>query len=89
MAGTVHTFQGKEAEHVVFLLGGNPSSPGVISSFAGAKPNLVNVAVTRAKRRLYVVGDRRFWTGASDVHRIFNRMVEHLDNVSEEDEILA
>ena len=83
MAGTVHTFQGKEAEHVVFLLGGNPSSPGVISSFAGAKPNLVNVAVTRAKRRLYVVGDRRFWTGPSDVHRIFSRMARHLDNAIE------
>jgi hypothetical protein len=79
MSGTVHTFQGKEAEHVVFLLGGNPSSPGVISIFAGAKPNLVNVAVTRAKRRLYVVGDRKYWTGASDVHRIFSRMAEHLD----------
>lgn len=86
MAGTVHTFQGKEAEHVIFLLGGNPASPGVISSFAGAKPNLVNVAVTRAKRRLYVVGDRRFWTGSSDVHRIFNRMAEHLDSVAEEEE---
>ncbi|WP_031358154.1 DEAD/DEAH box helicase [Caballeronia sordidicola] len=89
MAGTVHTFQGKEAEHVVFLLGGNPSSPGVISSFAGAKPNLVNVAVTRAKRRLYVVGDRRFWTGSSDVHRIFNRMAEHLDDVVDEVETVV
>jgi hypothetical protein len=79
MSGTVHTFQGKEAEHVVLLLGGNPSNPGVISTFAGAKPNLVNVAVTRAKRRLYVVGDRNYWTGASDVHRIFNRMAEYLD----------
>ena len=84
MAGTVHTFQGKEAEHVIFLLGGNPSSPRVISSFAGAKPNLVNVAVTRAKRRLYVVGDRHFWTGSSDVHRIFNRMAEHLDSVADD-----
>ncbi|WP_196480669.1 DEAD/DEAH box helicase [Burkholderia multivorans] len=89
MAGTVHTFQGKEAENVVFLLGGNPSRPGVISSFAGAKPNLVNVAVTRAKRRLYVVGDRRFWTGPSDVHRIFSRMAEHLDDVAEQDELLT
>lgn len=83
MAGTVHTFQGKEAEHVVFLLGGNPSSPGVISSFAGAKPNLVNVAVTRAKRRLYVVGDRNFWTGAADVNRIYSQMAAHLDGMQE------
>jgi hypothetical protein len=86
MAGTVHTFQGKEAEHVIFLLGGNPASPGVISSFAGAKPNLVNVAVTRAKRRLYVIGDRQFWTGASDVHRIFNRMAAYLDAHAVEEE---
>lgn len=89
MAGTVHTFQGKEAEHVIFLLGGNPSSPGVISSFAGAKPNLVNVAVTRAKRRLYVVGDRQFWTGASDVHQIYNQMAEHLDSMQEDVEVRA
>lgn len=81
MAGTVHTFQGKEAEHVIFLLGGNPSSPGVISFFAGAKPNLVNVAVTRAKRRLYVVGDCRFWTGSGDVHGIFGQMKGHLGRV--------
>lgn len=79
MVGTVHTFQGKEAEHVIFLLGGNPRSPGVIATFAGAKPNLVNVAVTRAKRRLYVIGDRKYWTGPGDVHRIFNRMAEQLD----------
>jgi hypothetical protein len=79
MAGTVHTFQGKEAEHVIFLLGGNPKTPGVIATFAGAKPNLVNVAVTRAKRRLYVIGDRNYWTGPGDVHRIFSRMAEQLE----------
>jgi len=78
IVGTVHTFQGKEADHVIFLLGGDPKRPGVISSFAGAQPNLVNVAVTRAKRRLYVVGDRDHWTGTSDVHGIFTHMAERL-----------
>lgn len=78
MSGTVHTFQGKEAEHVIFLLGGDPRQPGVISSFAGAEPNLINVAVTRARRRLYVIGDRRFWTGPQDSHRYFSRMAEEL-----------
>lgn len=66
MCGTVHTFQGKEADFVIFLLGGDPSRPGVISNFAGRKPNLVNVAVTRAKKRLYVVGNRKFWCGSND-----------------------
>lgn len=78
MSGTVHTFQGKEAEHVIFLLGGDPKRPGVIASFAGKKPNLVNVAVTRAKRRLVVIGDRNYWTGASDVHMIYQRMANQL-----------
>lgn len=78
MSGTVHTFQGKEADNVIFLLGGDPARPGVISSFAGAKPNLVNVAVTRAKRRLYVVGDHNYWTGTGDLHGIFRSMAEQL-----------
>lgn len=78
MSGTVHTFQGKEAEHVIFLLGGDPLRPGVIGNFAGKKPNLVNVAVTRAKRRLYVIGDRDYWTGASDANLIYQRMATQL-----------
>lgn len=74
MCGTVHTFQGKEADFVIFLLGGDPSRPGVISSFAGRKPNLVNVAVTRAKKRLYVVGDRSFWCGSNDSKGYYQTM---------------
>lgn len=80
MSGTVHTFQGKEAEHVIFLLGGDPSRSGVISSFAGKSPNLVNVAVTRAKRRLYVIGNRRYWTSSADIHGIYQCMADHLPN---------
>jgi hypothetical protein len=78
MSGTVHTFQGKEADVVILLLGGNPDKPGAISSFAGDEqsPNLLNVALTRAKKRLYVVGDKRLWTGNSAT---FRRLAEMLD----------
>lgn len=79
LCGTVHTFQGKEARDVIFLLGGNPQRPGVISGFAGKNPNLVNVAVTRAKKNLYVIGDRKFWLSRHDIKGFYRRMGEMLD----------
>lgn len=68
--GTIHTFQGKEADVVIIVLGGDPEKPGVISGFAAAKANLLNVAVTRAKKRIYVIGDRSQWIG----HQYFEEM---------------
>ncbi len=56
--GTVHTFQGKEANEVIFLLGCDKEAGGAI---AWVNANIVNVAATRAKYRLYVVGDKDIW----------------------------
>ena len=56
--GTIHTFQGKEADVVILVLGGKTSGA---REWAAKKPNLVNVAVTRAKKELYVIGDIEAW----------------------------
>ena len=58
--GTVHTYQGKEQHAIVLVLGGNVNAEGPLD-WAARRPNLLNVALTRAKRRIYVVGNRERW----------------------------
>ena len=62
--GTIHTFQGKEADAVVLVLGAPLDASAGARRWAGHPPNLLNVAVTRAKRRLYVIGNREAWKSA-------------------------
>ncbi len=62
--GTVHTFQGKEADTVVIVLGAPADGSSGARRWAGHPPNLLNVAVTRAKRRVYVIGKREAWKDA-------------------------
>jgi hypothetical protein len=62
--GTVHTFQDKEAEAVILMLGAGRSAKPGSRNWAGSRPNLLNVAATRAKRALYIVGNRQEWQSA-------------------------
>jgi superfamily I DNA and/or RNA helicase len=58
--GTVHTFQGKQAAGVILCLGLDDNTKGA-ASWASQKPNLLNVAITRAKYRFVAIGDRNIW----------------------------
>jgi hypothetical protein len=83
--GTVHTFQGKEAEAVILMLGaGRGARPGS-RNWAGSTPNLLNVAATRAKCSLYIVGNRREWQGAG----VFAEAAHRLDVRGEQEWLQA
>ncbi|MPQ23312.1 AAA domain-containing protein [Carnobacterium divergens] len=58
--GTVHTFQGKEAKIVYFVLGADKSSQGA-ASWAVSDSNMMNVAATRAKEEFYIIGDKTLY----------------------------
>lgn len=58
--GTVHTFQGKE-EHIVWMVLGCDNRGAGAVSWAASKPNILNVALTRAKRRFFMIGDMELW----------------------------
>lgn len=60
--GTVHTFQGKEASTVIFCTAASKirNNTGGIT-WVNSKPNLINVAVTRAKHHLFVIGNMNDW----------------------------
>jgi AAA domain len=61
--GTVHTFQGKEASTVIFCTSASKvrnKVGGIV--WVNSKPNLINVAVTRAKHHLFIIGNRDDWS---------------------------
>jgi hypothetical protein len=71
--GTVHTFQGKEESIVIFVLGADHDSVGS-ATWAASKPNLLNVAVTRAQHRIFIVGDVSLWGGMKHFGEAFSQL---------------
>ena len=81
-AGTIHTAQGREAAVVALVLG---SAAGVAGEgarrWAASAPNLVNVAVSRAKKRLFVFGDADEW----GKQNYFKEILKHMPRIDSPD----
>lgn len=72
--GTVHKFQGQDIAEVIFILGCDiKTSPYTIKNFVN--DNMVNVAASRAKYRLYVIGDISVWRGNPYVSKMYDLLV--------------
>ena len=59
--GTVHTFQGGECDIIIFSLVAAPNMPRGSIDWIDRQPNLWNVAITRARSQLHMIGDERVW----------------------------
>src|SRR5699024_10199767 len=77
--GTVHTFQGKEANVVYFVTGTDEATDGA-ANWSCMKPNLINVAVTRAKKKFYVVGDSNRFKKKRYYETIVNKFQYYSNN---------
>jgi very-short-patch-repair endonuclease len=58
LASTVHSFQGDERDVIIFSPTVSKNTPDGARLFLSRNPNLFNVAITRARAVLIVVGDR-------------------------------
>ncbi|KJK55238.1 caspase, EACC1-associated type [Saccharothrix sp. ST-888] len=63
--GTVHTFQGGQQDVMLLSLVAGTQMRASALNWLCREVNLWNVAITRARAHLIVVGDRSFWSGRS------------------------
>lgn len=75
--GTIHQFQGREADIVFLVLGTQPGRRGQHSrDWAASSANMLNVAISRARKRLYIIGNHQDWRSVphfSEVANLFSK----------------
>ena len=74
--GTVHTFQGKDANEVLLVLGCSNKSAGAMN-WVVKKANILNVACTRAKYRIAFIGNINDWKN----RRYFREFIPNLIDI--------
>ncbi|HJD55785.1 MAG TPA: AAA domain-containing protein [Rickettsia endosymbiont of Pyrocoelia pectoralis] len=72
--GTIHAFQGKEADTVIMVLGAQHSEDWGARNIMTEKPNVLNVGISRAKNNLYVIGNAEIWQKHKYMQDIYNML---------------
>lgn len=76
--GTVHTFQGKDANEVLLVLGCSDKSEGAMN-WVVKKANILNVACTRAKYRIAFIGNINDWKNRSYFKEFIPNYIDIID----------
>ncbi|MFQ6069854.1 MAG: AAA domain-containing protein [Candidatus Aminicenantales bacterium] len=80
---TAHKFQGSEKDIVIFSLVLAAHGNGNSDRWYNIYPQILNVALSRAKYLLYIVGDKNFCYGRAGV---LKRLVETYDEIKRQEE---
>jgi len=81
---TAHKFQGSEKDIMIFSLVLASSGNGSSDRWYNIYPQILNVALSRAKYLLYIVGDKKYCHGRIGLLR---RLVETYDEIKSQEEI--
>ncbi len=73
--GTVYTFHGKETTIVIIYLGVGEDHEGA-ANWASNSPDILNVAVTRAKNRVIIVGNKNCGEIKNTLKKLLKNLVE-------------
>ncbi len=86
--GTVHTFQGKETDTVIVVLGADERSRLAANWAMGSdNANMMNVAATRAKNTLIIVGDKELYEGLES--KVINKTLQVINHFDSGNSLLA
>lgn len=75
--GTIHTVQGREADAVLLVLGAPNQNQHGARRWAAETPNILNVAISRARQSLYVIGSRNAWTPVGHARELSDLPAQH------------